>query len=121
MKALDAIENTLDDIATGLDVADSIADQVQDLANDILDDGPLTIEDEERLDAATVAMYLEGAQQAAEAAAGALAAALTPESIETAAREVARAMELTKKGQATQANTRQRRYAGCHRRGVFRI
>jgi predicted chitinase len=97
-ESLDAIENTLDDIATGLDVADSIADQVQDLANDILDDGPLTIEDEERLDAATVAMYLEGAQQAAEAAAGALAAALTPESIETAAREVARAMELTKRG-----------------------
>jgi TANFOR domain-containing protein len=97
-ESLDAIENTLDDIATGLDVADSIADQVQDLANDILDDGPLTIEDEERLDAATVAMYLEGAQQAAGAAAGALAAALTPESIETAAREVARAMELTKRG-----------------------
>jgi hypothetical protein len=97
-ESLDAIENTLDDIATGLDVADSIANQVQDLANDILDDGPLTIEDEERLDAATVAMYLEGAQQAAEAAAGALAAALTPESIETAAREVARAMELTKRG-----------------------
>jgi hypothetical protein len=97
-ESLDAIENTLDDIATGLDVADSVADQVQDLANDILDDGPLTIEDEERLDAATVAMYLEGAQQAAGAAAGALAAALTPESIETAAREVARAMELTKRG-----------------------
>ncbi|MEM9389437.1 MAG: fibronectin type III domain-containing protein [Bacteroidota bacterium] len=101
-ETLASIDDVLDDVGAGLDLADSIIGEVGDLANDILDNGPFTAEEEEELDGATVEEYLAAAKEAAEEAAGTLGGNVSVESTGKAARKVAQAIALKKRAKRLQ-------------------
>lgn len=93
-ETLASIDDVLGDVSEGLDIADEILGEVGDLANDILDNGPFTAEEEAELDGLSVEEYNEKAKDAINEAAGALGGPATVESIADAARKVAQGIAL---------------------------
>ncbi len=96
-EGLASLDDLLGDISAGLDLADEILDAVGDLANDIMDNGPFTDEEEAELDGISVEEYNTKAKEALADAIGAIANAKATDDYEVVARKVAQAMTLKKR------------------------
>ncbi len=97
-EGLATLDDLLGDISEGLDLADEILDAVGGLANDIMDNGPFTPDEEAELDGISVEEYNQKAKEALADAIGAIANAKATDDYEVVARKVAQALTLKKRG-----------------------
>ncbi|WNB17087.1 fibronectin type III domain-containing protein [Marivirga arenosa] len=94
-ESLASVEDVLDEVSDGLDLADEISDEVRDLADDILDNGPFTDDEEEEMEDYTVEDYEDAAEEALKDAAATMAnGGATTQNISNAATKVAKATAL---------------------------